>query len=38
LLISCLVDAAEQHDAALLDELEEKIRQKRQELGRPAKP
>jgi predicted transcriptional regulator len=32
LLISCLVDAVGQRDEALLDELEEKIRRKRQEL------
>ena len=34
LLISCLVDAVGQQDAALLDELERKIRLKRKELGR----
>ena len=34
LLISCLVDAMGQQDAALLDELERKIRQKRRELDR----
>ena len=34
LLISCLVDAVGQQDAALLDELERKIRLKRRELGR----
>jgi len=33
LLISCLVDAVGQKDAALLDELERKIRVKRKELG-----
>jgi len=38
LLISCLVDAAEQHDAALLDELEQQIRLKREELSRRRKP
>lgn len=38
LLISCLVDAAEQHDVALLDELEKQIRLKRQELSRRRKP
>lgn len=32
LLLSCLVDAVGQHDAMLLDELEEKIRNKRLEL------
>ena len=34
LLISCLVEAVGQKDAALLDELERKIRQKRRELER----
>ena len=34
LLVSCLVDAAGEHDAALLDELERKIRLKREELRR----
>lgn len=34
LLISCLVDAMGSQDAALLDELERKIRQKRRELER----
>ena len=34
LLISCLVEAVEQHDERLLDELEEKIRARRKELGR----
>jgi predicted transcriptional regulator len=34
LLISCLVDAVGQQDAALLDELERKIRAKRRELER----
>jgi predicted transcriptional regulator len=34
LLISCLVDAVSQQDAALLDELERKIRIKRKELDR----
>ena len=34
LLISCLVDAVGQHDQALLDELERKIRVKRKELKR----
>jgi predicted transcriptional regulator len=33
LLLSSLVDAVGQHDAMLLDELEEKIRMKRQELS-----
>jgi predicted transcriptional regulator len=37
LLISCLVDAVGQHDAALLDELERKIRLKRRELERRRK-
>lgn len=34
LLISSLVDAVGQHDTALLDEFEKKIRSKRRELGR----
>jgi predicted transcriptional regulator len=38
LLISCLVDAVGQHDAALLDDLERKIRLKRRELERRSKP
>lgn len=33
LLLSCLVDAVGTHDAMLLDELEEKIQRKRQELA-----
>lgn len=33
-LISCLVDAAGQHDEALLGELEELIRRKREDLNR----
>jgi predicted transcriptional regulator len=37
LLISCLVDAAGQQDAALLDELERRIRRKRRELERRRK-
>ena len=37
-LISCLVEAVGQHDAALLDELEKKIRTKRRELDRRRKP
>ena len=37
LLFSCLVDAVGQYDAALLDELEEKVRRKRQEIGRKRK-
>jgi predicted transcriptional regulator len=37
LLISCLVDAVGRHDAALLDELERKIRLKRHELERGRK-
>jgi predicted transcriptional regulator len=32
LLVSCLVDAFGQHDSALLDDLEEKIRRKRRDL------
>ena len=35
LLISCLVDAVGSHDAALLDQLEKKIRLKRMELNKP---
>ena len=38
LLISCLVEAVGQHDAALLDELEKKIKIKRRELDRRRKP
>jgi predicted transcriptional regulator len=38
LLLSSLVDAVGQHDAMLLDELEEKIRKKRRELCRVRKP
>jgi predicted transcriptional regulator len=34
LLISCMVDAAGEHDTALLDELERQIRLKRKELRR----
>ena len=37
LLISTLVDAVGQYDAALLDELEKKIRRKRQDLARRGK-
>jgi predicted transcriptional regulator len=37
LLISCLVDAVGEHDAALLDELEKKIRVQRRELNRRRK-
>jgi predicted transcriptional regulator len=37
LLISCLVDAVSEQDAALLDELERKIRSKRKELDRRRK-
>src|SRR5437016_13413796 len=37
LLISCLVEAVGQQDAALLDELERKIRQKRRELDKRRK-
>lgn len=36
-LVSCLVDAVGSHDAALLDELERKIRAKRKELWRQRK-
>jgi predicted transcriptional regulator len=34
LLVSCLVEAVGEHDEALLDELERKIRAKRKELSR----
>lgn len=37
LLISCLVDAAGDHDKALLDELEKSIRKKRRELQKRGK-
>jgi len=37
LLLSSLVDAVGQHDAVLLDELEEKIRRKRRELSQVSK-
>ncbi|HEY1343334.1 MAG TPA: BlaI/MecI/CopY family transcriptional regulator [Bryobacteraceae bacterium] len=36
-LISCLVDAVEQYDEALLDELERRIKEKRRETGRRRK-
>ena len=38
LLISSLVEAVGQHDEALLDEMENKIRMKRRELDRGGKP
>jgi predicted transcriptional regulator len=38
MLISCLVDAVGQYDAALLDELERKIKLKRREIDRRRKP
>ncbi len=38
LLLSSLVEAVGQHDAVLLDQLEEKIRKKRRELSKPVKP
>jgi predicted transcriptional regulator len=38
LLISSLVEAVGQHDEALLDELEKKIRRKRRDLERGGKP
>jgi predicted transcriptional regulator len=38
LLISCLVEAVGGHDEALLDELEKKIKRRRRELSRRAKP
>jgi predicted transcriptional regulator len=37
-LISCLVEAVGQHDSALLDELEKKIKLKREELDRRRNP
>jgi len=37
-LISCLVEAVGQHDEALLDELEKKIKLKREELDRRRNP
>jgi predicted transcriptional regulator len=37
LLLSCLVDAVGTHDAMLLDELEKKIQQKREELSKESK-
>jgi predicted transcriptional regulator len=37
LLISCLLDAVGQHDAALLENLERRIREKRKELDRRRK-
>jgi hypothetical protein len=37
-LLSSFVDAVGQHDAVLLDELEENIRKKRRELSRMPKP
>ncbi len=38
LLLSSFIDAVGRHDALLLDELEEKIRQKRRELAEAVKP
>jgi predicted transcriptional regulator len=38
LLISCLLDAVGQHDEALLDELEKKIRSRRREILRRRQP
>jgi predicted transcriptional regulator len=38
LLLSSLVDAVGQHDAVLLDELEEKVRKRRKELSARRKP
>jgi predicted transcriptional regulator len=34
ILLSCFLEAVGKHDAVLLDELERRIRRKRQELGR----
>ena len=38
LLVSCLVEAVSRHDEALLDELERKIKQRREELSRGDRP
>ena len=38
LLVSCLLDAVGDHDAAVLDELEKEIRKKRRELTRRGQP
>jgi predicted transcriptional regulator len=38
LLLSCLLEAVGEHDAALLDELEKKIRTRRKELLRQGQP
>ncbi|MGC1483276.1 MAG: BlaI/MecI/CopY family transcriptional regulator [Candidatus Acidiferrum sp.] len=38
LLLSCLLDAVGEHDAALLNELEKKIRSRRRELSRQGQP
>ena len=38
LLLSCLVEAVGQHDEALLDELERKIKLRRKELSRRPRP
>jgi len=38
LLLSCLVEAVGQHDEALLDELEHRIKLRRKELSRRPKP
>jgi predicted transcriptional regulator len=38
LLVSCLLTAVEEHDKALLDEMEKKIRARRRELKRGRKP
>ena len=38
LLVSCLVEAVGQHDEALLDELEKKIKLKRKEIDKKVKP
>ncbi len=38
LLLSCLVEAVGQHDEALLDELEHRIKLRRKELSRRRKP
>jgi predicted transcriptional regulator len=38
LILSCFVDAVGQHDAALLDELERMVREKRKEMARREEP
>jgi len=38
LLLSCLLEAVDEHDATLLDELEKKVRTRRKELCRKVQP